>query len=567
MGDTEGSDVDMRSDRFKRHFLKGNVSHHGWVNRYRGKPNGEVLNKSLVRFCEERNEALPTSHRMFIRNPEAEFISAAKYDKSQPVLNEKAWKISGDWTIRHFGPHMSASKVVSENIAVQEADRTPSAGYPWNLEYKSKGEFFDSPARSFLDEYWAMIARVQDQEYKPIWSCCEKIELRALEKIESNSVRTFTCSPVEHGIALNRLCLDMNNQFYSSVGKHWSFVGGNKYLSGWQELYDRLRKHPNAYELDESQYDSSLFSRAMLGMIDIRWEMLSVSERTPENRLRLERLYESVVHTVICMEDGELWQKHTGNPSGSSNTIVDNTLILFRLFAYAWIIRVEEEFGDANRKIIADATAPLVQNRVYSEEGTFGGYLDFMSHVEAALNGDDNSFTVSDECNRWFNPDTIAPIWSSIGITTNTPNNAPGQKVEEITFLSQGFVKYRGLILPCPEFEKTRASLLYGADHDDVRWHLLRACALRIDTWGNIKTRLWLAQYIEYLRRNYKAELVGVFKHGDTELSMDNINGVYKTDDWIWRLYSGKEGAASAEDSNLSPLKDPIIEKILNNLL
>jgi hypothetical protein len=329
-------------------------------------------------------------------------------------------------------------------------------------------------------------------------------------------------------------------------------------LAGFDTLYHRLDKHPNAFELDESQYDSSLFARAMYGQMELRWECLSEAERMGDrgklNRRRLERLYEDIVHSVIVLENGELIQKHTGNPSGSGNTIVDNTCILFRLFAYAFIVLNKEVNGEENKRLVLQANTPSILDRVYGLP-RFGSYKDFMDHVEAALNGDDNTYTCSDEIVGWFNPINIGRVWTGIGVTTKTPCETP-RKLSECTFLSQGWTLYteRGspLWLPRPETDRILSSLMWGSNVDDVRWHLLRACALRIDSWGNEECRIILKSYIEWLWLNHADSMVGSVN----DIDMSSIMAVRKSDDWIYGLYSGFEGLV---DLRVESFKFPFI--------
>jgi len=68
---------------------------------------------------------------------EAGYISAAKYDKAQPVLDEGAWAMAGEWTKRHF-QHMSNSRVRTQEECIQAMDMTTSPGYPWTLKYTTK---------------------------------------------------------------------------------------------------------------------------------------------------------------------------------------------------------------------------------------------------------------------------------------------------------------------------------------------------------------------------------------------------------------------------------------------
>ena len=389
-----------------------------------------------------------------------------------------------------------------------------------------------------------MIGRKQhEQEYLPIWQCSEKVEIRALEKIKENKIRTFTSSPVEHSVALNRICLDMNNRFYNTNNQTWSFVGGNKFSGGFHRLWQRLKKHPNAFELDETAYDSSLFLRAMADMSDIRFQFLAENEKTIENANRLDNLYQSIIHSVIIMENGEITWKHTGNPSGSANTIVDNTIILFRLCAYAWIVLTEKLDREQEEMLSKTVNNPSVLNRVEEVAIVDYQYTGFMDNVEAALNGDDNTFTVSDKMVSIFNATTIAKVWSGIGVVTNTPNANFGQKVEDVMFLSQGFAKIRDMWLPKPETGKVLSSLMYNSDVDDVRWHLLRACGLRVDSWANEETRPIIQGYIEYLWDKYKVlfSQKQEIDFGGVKMNMEDIMNMWKSDEWIFKLYSNKE--------------------------
>jgi len=556
-GDTETL---FPSREYREWFINGNTEYLGKTMRFAKPKNKECLNSSFARFLEEHTsgEVICKSdeYRQVQPNLVASFKSVAKYDKSQPVLDAEAWRIAGEWTERHFALAMGGSRVVSQELVVQELDLQTSCGFPWSLEYHTKSEFLVSPAFGALGDYWDMLGRGEGpQEMVPIWTCAQKCELRTVEKLAQNKIRTFTASPLEHSVACNRLCLDMNNNFYASANRCWSFVGANKYNQGFDRLYRRLNKHPNAFELDESEYDSSLFAEAMFGQMEIRWNMLQQKDKTSENRLRLERVYDSIVNSVIVLENGELIQKHTGNPSGSANTIVDNTMILFRLFAYAWIVLVAEKFGEENSKRYSVANSGDVKQRQYIGN-LFGGYLDFMQHVEAALNGDDNTFTVSDICVGWFNPRSVAAVWSGIGVTTNTPCFDP-RPLSECTFLSQSFVKIDGLWLPCPATDRVLSSMKYGASFDDVRWHLMRASALRIDSWANVEVREILMDYINYLRRQYADEMFGEvqFSVDRDPMSMDQVVSVYKSDEWIWGLYSGEESLRQVVDEKTDLLK------------
>ncbi len=526
---------------FDHYFVNGQCDFITQVHRRVKYVDEEQPNTSLDEFCAEKKLSVGSAYRMVVPNLAASFKSVAKYDKVQPQLNEKSWALAGEWTKQHFARHMGGSAILDELTCRREADRSTSAGYPLSLEYKTKGDFLDEGPTNLLEDFWKSLADEGERTMRPIWTCSQKRELRAAEKLLANKIRTFTASPIEHSIALNRYCLDMNTKFYQSNNKTWSFVGCSKFLQGWNALFARLAKHPNAYELDESEYDSSLFAKAMYGQMEIRWCMLAEEHKTPENFRRFKRLYDDIIHSVIVLENGELIQKHTGNPSGSANTIVDNTMILFRLFAYAWIELAEKEFGAKNAAAYAAANCADISQRDYDGE-IFGSYEDFVGNVEAALNGDDNTFTVSNLCNPWFNPKTIAPIWSGIGITTKTPC-FESRQLKDVQFLSQGFREENGIWLPVPDTDRVLCSLRWGSSDNDVRWHLMRAYALRIDSWANLECRSFIQQYIEWIWKHpeYKEQLNGEING----LRMSDIDAMYKSNDWCRALYTGLEEKGS----------------------
>lgn len=476
----------------------------------------EVRNNSYEEFCKENGYKFPSEYRQIQPTLHAGYKSTAKYDRDQPELNELAWLMSGDWTERHFHPYVGGSTVLDQVTVLAKMEMSTSCGYPWSLKFVSKkAMMLDNRASSALERFWEELV-LPVMTMTPIWTVSQKRELRTIDKVKDSNHRTFTASPIELTTASNRLCLDFNEKFYDSSNKTWSAVGMTKFLSGWHRLYERLNKHPNGYELDETAYDASMFARALYGQRDLRWRTLKVSERTASNQLRLWRIYDSIVHSVMIMEDGVLVQKHTGNPSGSGNTVVDNTQVLMRLLSYAWLL-----LSPANMR----------------------NYSDFQDNVEAAIYGDDVTFSVSDIAKIFYNPTAIAEIWTKIGVVTRTPDPNP-RPVSELTFLSNSF-KYdddTSHWMPCPSADKVLSSIAYGSDLNDVRWHFLRACALRMDAYYNEEVREKLDAYINYLNHNYQEELIGsVELRPGVSISMKDIRGLWKPHTWMEHLYTGRE--------------------------
>jgi len=259
-----------------------------------------------------------------------------------------------------------------------------------------------------------------DENYTAVFGNSLKEEVRSADKIKSNSIRTFTAGPVEMTVHGNRLFEDMNQKFYDSHLKTASVVGFSPQKGGWNELYLKLKKFNNGFALDESQYDSSLRAYLMWACADFRWRMLRSYDQTDDNLSRLKTYYRNLVNTLILTTDGVLVMKKGGNPSGSVNTISDNTLILYILLAYGWIMIAPE-----GKK----------------------SYLEFEAHLSMALCGDDNTWTVSDEAVQFFNARSLIEQWARIGVTTTTDDLEP-RPVEELDFLSAWTVFIDGIAVP-----------------------------------------------------------------------------------------------------------------------
>lgn len=524
-------------DRFDTYFKGGNLDYIGHCFKVSTDKYWESPNESFGYFCSRKNFANVTprmerrfawfekqrqAYRMIPPSRVQGYASFAKYDRLQFDVDEEAMRQAGEWTKVHFAPYCLGSRVM-DVVSVWEAmDKQTSSGYPWSLQWPKKSMIPIDVVQDVCDLYWESLAK-ERCDYVPLWTCSQKRELRSREKIDAGRIRTFTASPFEQTVCMNRMCLDMNERFYSSNPFTWSFVGCSKFSSGWDRLYRKLAKHPCAFELDEKDFDCSLLAYLMYGQAQLRFEMLRGDDQTAENKRRLWNLYDQAVHSLVVMEDGLLVRKHTGNPSGSANTIVDNTMILFRLFAYAWILLHEEYLPE--KKVL---------------------YTEFMRDVSAKLNGDDNTYSCAKDVSEWFNPSNIARVWSSIGVVTKTPCEAP-RKVEECEFLSQAFVKLGrdfmptqgpGVWCPSPETDRVLCSLMWASKKQDVRWHFLRACALRLDSWANIDCREILSDYITYLlNSHWRDSLIGEIDG----IPIEQILGLWRSDMWCWALYTGLE--------------------------
>lgn len=237
----------------------------------------------------------------------------------------------------------------------------------------------------------------------------------------------------------------------------------------------------------------------------------------------MKRVYETIVYAYIVLISGTVIRKRTGNPSGSSNTVVDNTLILFLLLCYCWIILVPEEMNN---------------------------YACFMQNVEALLYGDDNTFSVSDEAVKYFNAITISEVLKTLGLSLTAGDDKwTAKSIFEVKFLSNAFVRHGEMFFPKPDYDKLLCSLLYGSRVNDVRWHLLRAHALLMDGFWNVEFRELIRKYIDYLYTEYKNKLYPGVVKGD--ITWDHVKGLQKSNQEIFSLYMSHESVKIIEISNI----------------
>jgi len=433
-------------------------------------------------YIDNEGIAMPTAWGIPVPNAEAAYKSLAKYAKAILSMDDEEvydMNLAWEWTERHFGLYMQNSKILDLGEAVDHLDMSTSSGAPFNTLYPKKKELFENDPEivAWLERDWKLLGE------DPTWTCVAtnslKEELRTAEKISQNSIRTFTSMPVDATVHGTRLFVDMNEKMYDSHLKTASVVGMSPYDGNWNTLYKKLNKFRNGYALDEKEYDSSLRVYLMWGCAQFRFKMLAPEFRIKENQLRIQTYYRNLINTLILTPEGIIIQKKTGNPSGSCNTITDNTLILYTLMAYAWI-RTSK------------------QNNVQLTT-----YEDFEQHTRKALVGDDNTWTVSDEAHDFYNAVSVIEIWKTLGVTTTT-DSLEAREAEYLDFLSAQFLPMNGVMVPIYDREKVMNSVYYAPKKKHSPCVTLeRTAALLSIGWTDLQIRKFCRNLIAYLLEEY----------------------------------------------------------------
>ncbi len=489
--------------------------------------NKRMMDPQLKCFVDEMKIEMLPGWGLPIPNQGAAYKSLSKYGKDVLPMSEqdvKDMNLAWTWTEKHFGVYMHTSRVVSLEEAISRLDMSSSTGAPFNLHYPTKKELFekDPGIRAWLESDWERLA--VDDNWTCICTNALKEEMRTDAKLEENSIRTFTAMPLDDTVHGTREFVDMNEKMYDSHLKTASAVGMSPLKGNWDRLYRKLKKFRKGYALDESQYDSSLRCYMMWGCAVLRWKMLRSEDQTAANLQRIKTLYRNFINTLILTPEGLLVLKKTGNPSGSCNTIADNTLILYTLLAYAWIKRSRGK-----------------------EE--MESYEAFEEETAKALVGDDNTWTVSDEAHEFYNAKTVISTWKDLGVTTTTDSMEP-RCPEDLDFLSAQTVFLDGVAVPLYERAKLMNSLLYAPRKNITPATTLeRTAAMLSIGWTDIPFRKFCREVIEWLLIKYDPIL-----YDDPRWILAKCQ--IQTDAIYYRLFTGKRLAMRPQSVQYSELEE-----------
>jgi hypothetical protein len=476
-------------------------------------------------------------------NVRASYLSISKYARLRPAMSDpkQVWALNRAYGFlsQHFAPFLQDTEVVSLEEAVASVDMTTSPGVVWSKKFRTKREFFTTPVEGWdplkwLEEDWE---RLKNDDYTSIFGNSVKEEMRLQEKLDRNSMRTFTAGPVEMTIHGNRLFLHQNQCFYESALSTSSTVGFCQWYGGWDEMFRKLSVYPNGYALDETEYDSSIFSAVMWMIAKFRMAMLvkpaemvtdTVATVLGEDeqklrptmaeyeatQARVKQFYKNLINTLISTMGGTVVMKNGGNPSGSSNTIVDNTFALYLFLAYSWCMKAPEDQCE---------------------------YSIFDDQVKMLLCGDDNTWTVSDESHPFYNAKSVIDAWKPLRVIATT-DTLEARNPEDLDYLSAYSRELHGKLVPRYPTAKLMASLAFSENHAPPL-ALAKAAALRMNGWTNSEFLLYINNYIKFLLKKYEFLDRGAGNNPEIEnLCRDwqNAKRSIKTDDQMMFFYTGR---------------------------
>jgi len=413
-------------------------------------PLSKIGTDSLVEkwiLATKRNRELYTRYRQSDPDLYALWKDFSKYDKPDPLFDDQAFAKAYGFMSRAFGFHCKGSGIWDHEQVLGSWNMATSPGYPWNRSVHTTKEFVEVMGMH-LPSIWEYFLNGGD--ICPIWNVSPKFELRKDAKLRERKIRSFTAAPKHFSYCVQKLCSDFNQKFYNSHSQTWSRVGMSMFGGDWDVMIRQLSRFKNGMEFDATQWDSSLAQRVLRAVCAFRKSMLD-PRLGSEYHVALDRVYDEIIQGLCVLPGGHVFMKNAGNPSGSPNTVVDNTLGLYLVFAYITIL-------------------------AFKEKGVDISFEDFNKNVVAAMYGDDNTVTISDEWIGTLSAETILRISTAIGVAFR--NEYPElRRVEDLKFLNMKTRKVNGVWMPFPDTDKMRGSMLNNDGSAVYRY--VRLCGLR----------------------------------------------------------------------------------------
>lgn len=493
----------------------------------------------------------PDEYRYAIPTIDSSYKSMSNYAREQPlVCQDSSWILAYQWLLQSYLPYLAGSRVSSWDVVKGNADKATSCGFFWRKLFPTKGMFMTSSiCDTVLNEYWTRLST--NDPVQSIRQVSDKYEMRPSAKLDESppATRTFIVEPIEVVFSTNRLSLHFNDLFYRSSCKTASSVGSSKYLGGYNLYFSKLsgfhQKFSVGYCYDFSKYDMSMFRSLVLVVCQLRWDAMHPDDRTPENHARLFNSYHCMLNCFIWTVLGEFLFKETGNNSGQGNTIVDNTLaqnflwylVFIRLYYKGFCFEPKPDFSH-ERYVDTDSYFNSI------EPPSLELFNDCLSLL---LCGDDCVMGIDLSITDWFNIETVVREFSLFGMKLTFSFPTP-VSISRFEYCSHTFVQLPGSLvwLPCPSTSKIMCSLFKASPSVDIRWILLRAFALRIESWANVTCRNLLNVFILETMAKFREDLCGslpVPSAPSVVVSWTTILQSYLSDDVLRKLYYGYEGA------------------------
>jgi len=306
-----------------------------------------------------------------------------------------------------------------KELGVVPLNRTTSPGYPYTLDNPGKGKqhWFGSSDYKYSEEIRSKVneritkAKLGERT-ETIWIDTLKDERRPIEKVNANKTRVFSVGPQDYIIAVRMYFGAFVGHIMKNRIDNEICVGINCYTDEWTKLAMRLREGgPKVIAGDFSNFDGSL-------LIDILREICEKINEWYDDNHKLIRtvLFEEICNGIHSCR-GHVYRWTHSQPSGNPLTVIINSIFNSIVMRMAFV--------KTGRTLIA-----------------------YDKYVRMANFGDDNLFSVHENCIDDFNQITITEALADMGLTY-TDEGKTGELVayrtlDNVAFLKRGFRRVEG---------------------------------------------------------------------------------------------------------------------------
>lgn len=422
-------------------------------------------------FRELVREKFPDSdfeHGMVKPNLQATLLDNSKYSTDfsrcktlHPALRDRAIDLFCDLISPAFIRFPDGCPLMPFAEATTFLDKTAGPGWPFSTKYKTKGDVLSSDC-----DLEAAVGYLLDGG-KAFFSVTPKEEIRSLDKLAADNIRTFTSGPID----LNIAGIMGMYHFAECLSDAWRLVpitiGLNMYNAGWDFLVRKLRF--DIVGNDAPKWDGHFVPE----LFDVCGCILK--------RFCKEECWEYIDCVIANVKDHPAifgnglgcWQEG-GMPSGAPYTIVFNSLARLYQFVY-----------------YAVSVIPGVTLESFKEN------LDVSVHGDDSLHGSSplwSELFANDRLNHFYGPEGLN--WSTYFVPVQEKPVPP----RDMRYLSHITLLRCGRYVPMhEERSKVLASIVLGAKKEVPEefsgphpyhlarfWQITNSCWPDTDFWRNL---------------------------------------------------------------------------------
>jgi len=519
--------------------LDGKMPHLGRITGKRKdrnpKPDHPVIRKLADAYEAATNQEFEQVNKLCGTNLEAAYDSVARFATIDPLYqhDDEVANVAMECLSEEFEPICRGSRVCSLHDAIQDSDLTRNAGLPWSRKYPNK-EAVVLKERDFLQKVWDDFLPTGEYSFWIDWAL--KVEMRNVEKINQNKLRTIAMMSVDHVLFSKMMMLDVATKIIKA-GYHRTGIafGFNPFKGGMQRFAYYLGGLPgcSGWEFDVSKMDANLHQWIIFKIANMLFEFLRPEDKTAENRQRWHNLVSALCMCPVVLPDGSVWLKGCdgfgGNPSGQFLTSIFNSLYSKFLTYYGFV-----KLGGLRKKSIQKI------RQLYRQ------------HTRIAIVGDDLTYTTNVS---WFNGASYGKLlYQDFGITLETPDeSSQGRHWYKLGFLGFKFhwsEELQMIVFKLRPNNVYSSMLTIGKGELDLTtglpkpWASLdRLCSLRLASWGDERVRALLRYVIDGFIEHYDTYLYDETGESPWELAKLKVF----SDNTLGKLYSGYQFAETDE--------------------